>query len=179
MTTLGTKEKLNKSQDHLKTALGIKNVMAIPRLVKVVVSVGTGSQKDKKRNELVADRLSKITGQKVSPRSAKKAVAGFKSRQGDVIGFSVTMRGERMFGFLDKLLNVAIPRTRDFRGVDAKIIDDMGNLTMGIKEHTIFPETADEDLRDVFGMAITVVSTAKNKKDALEFFKTVGIPFKK
>lgn len=179
MKTVLTREKQEKGSAELKKELGISNIMAVPRLTKVVVSVGTGSMKDKKRGELVADRLSKITGQKASPRSARKAIAGFKSREGDVIGYTVTLRGARMFGFLDKLLNVAIPRTRDFRGLETRIIDDMGNLTMGIKENTIFPETAEEDLRDVFGLAITIGTTAKNKKDALAFFKTIGIPFKK
>ena len=177
--TVGTKEKLKKAEGHLREALAITNTMAVPRLLKMVVSVGTGSLKDKKKAELVQDRIAKITGQKASPRPAKKAISGFKSREGDIIGYMITLRGDRMYGFLDKFLNVAIPRTRDFRGIDPKVIDDMGNMTVSVKEHTVFPETADEDLRDVFGMAITFVTTAKDKKSALEFFKTMGVPFKK
>lgn len=173
------KDKIKNSAKQLKDTLGVKNVMALPRLVKVVITSGTGSSKDKKRNELVADRLKKITGQKPSARGAKKSIATFKLREGDVVGFAVTLRGKRMYDFLDKLINVAFPRTRDFRGIDVKNIDNMGNLTIGIKEHTIFPETTDEDLKDVFGLGITIVSTASNKKDAEPFFRAVGIPFKK
>ncbi len=159
--------------------MGYANVMQVPRLQKMVVSVGVGSQKDKKKLELISDRLSKITGQKVAPRSAKKAIASFKSRQGDVVGFQVTLRGKRMQGFLSKLLNITLPRTKDFRGLSRTIVDDVGNVTLGIREHTIFPETADEDLKDVFGMAITVVSTAKNKKEATAYFEHLGFPFQK
>ena len=176
---LSTQEKIKGAVQVLKKELGVQNTLALPRLVKVVVSTGTGSHKDKKKQELIADRLAKITGQKPSPRSAKKSIAGFKSRQGDPIGYMVTLRGVRMYGFLDKLINIAIPRTRDFRGIDPKSIDEIGNMTFGIKEHTIFPETADEDLRDLFGMAITLVTTANNKQQALAFLRTVGIPFKK
>ncbi len=168
-----------KSIPEIKKILGIKNIMAVPKITKVVVSSGTGSFKDKKKNEVVSDRLSKITGQHVVTKGAKKSVASFKIRQGDIVGYMVTLRGSRMYSFLNKLVNVAIPRTRDFRGIDPKAVDEMGNLTFAVKENTVFPETADEDLRDVFGMAITVVTTAKNKKDALEFFKIIGFPFKK
>jgi large subunit ribosomal protein L5 len=173
------REKIKKSQEELKKKLGVSNAMALPRLQKIVVATGVGSQKDKKKLELIADRIAKITGQKASKRGAKKSVAGFKTREGDVVGMTVTLRGERMYGFLDKLINVAIPRMRDFRGIDPKVVDEMGNMTLGIKEHTIFPETADEDLRDVFGLAVTLTTTAKDKKAALEFFKAIGIPFKK
>jgi len=172
------KDKIKNSQKSLKDFLGVKNQMALPKLVKVIVSSGTGKSKDKKRNELVAERMTKITGQKPSARGAKKSIASFKLREGDVIGFMVTLRGKRMYQFLDKLINVALPRTRDFRGIDMKAIDDMGNLTIGIKEHIIFPETPDEDLKDVFGLGVTIVTTAKNKKEAEEFFKLMGFPFK-
>lgn len=173
------KEKAQKMEGELKSTLGISNVMALPKLVKVVISTGTGSQKDKKRNELILDRLTKILGQKPAPRSAKKSIAGFKMREGDLMGYAVTLRGERMYAFLDKLLNIAIPRMRDFRGIDPKVVDALGNMTVGIKEHTIFPETADEDLKDVFGFAVTFVTTAKNRDEALKFFTLLGIPFKK
>jgi len=173
------KEKYQKILPLLSKELGQKNKMALPRLVKVVVSSGTGKAKDKKRNILVADRLGKITGQKASERGAKQSIASFKSRQGDIIGYAVTLRGERMRAFLDKLINVAIPRMRDFRGLDLETIDNMGNLTIGLKEHTIFPETADEDLKDVFGLAVTVTTTAKNKKEAEALFQALGFPFRK
>lgn len=173
------KEKQKKAYDALKGAFGYKNKMAAPKIVKVVVSSGTGSSKDKARNGLVMDRLAKITGQKPAPRGAKKSIASFKVRQGDTVGFMVTLRGGRMYGFLDKLVNVAIPRMRDFRGLNRKAIDELGNFTLGIKEHTIFPETADEDLKDVFGIAITIVTTAKSREEAEAFFGVLGIPFKK
>ena len=135
--------------------------------------------KDKARNTLVSEKLSRITGQKPALKGAKKSVASFKVRQGDPIGVMVTLRGARMHSFLDKLLNISIPRTKDFRGLERKIVDDIGNITIGVKEHTIFPETADEDIRDVFGMAITIVTTAKTKKEATAFFEMIGVPFKK
>ena len=172
------KQKYIKSIPAIKEKLGIKNIMAVPKITKVVVSAGTGSFKDKKKNEVVVDRLSKITGQHAVSKGAKKSVASFKIRQGDIVGYMTTLRGDRMYSFLNKFINVAIPRMRDFRGLDPKAVDEMGNVTLAIKENTVFPETSDEDLRDVFGMAITVVTTAKSKKDALEFLKIIGFPFK-
>lgn len=160
---------------------GYKNAMAAPRLTKVTVSVATGSamKKDRKRNDVVLDRLMKITGQKATLRKAKISVASFKTREGDQIGVAVTLRGARMFGFLDKVLNVALPRTKDFRGLNRTSVDNIGNMTFGIKEHTIFPEIKDEELKDVFGMAITMVTTAKSKEEATRFFEIIGVPFKK
>jgi len=179
METVKQKEK--KSYEILKAKYGYKNVMASPKLSKIVVSVGTGSmiKKDRNRNEFVMDRLAKITGQKPATRGAKKSISSFKIRLGDQVGVLVTLRGARMYGFLDKLINVAIPRTKDFRGLDKKIVDNIGNLTMSVKEHTIFPETGDEELKDVFGMGITIVTTAKTKAEATDFFEIIGIPFKK
>jgi large subunit ribosomal protein L5 len=179
METVKQKEK--KAYSTLKPKYGYKNVMAAPRMMKVVVSVGTGSglKRDKDHNKLVMERLAKITGQKPAPRSAKKSIASFKIRLGDPVGVMVTLRGARMYGFLDKLINVAIPRTKDFRGINRKIVDNIGNLTMSIKEHTIFPETGDEELKDVFGMGITFVSSAKTKAEATDFFELIGVPFKK
>jgi len=179
METIKQKEK--KSFSTLKTKYGYKNLMASPRLVKVVVASGTGSgiKRNKDHNKLVLDRLTKITGQKPATKSAKKSIASFKIRLGDPVGVMVTLRGERMYGFLNKLINVAIPRTKDFRGIDRKIVDNIGNLTMSIKEHTIFPETGDEELKDVFGLAVTIVTTAKTKEEATDFFEQIGVPFKK
>ena len=166
-------------KEKSKTLEGYKNPMQRPRLLKVVVSVGVGSFKDKNRLKIVEDRLSRITGQKVAPRGAKISIAGFKSRQGDIVGYQVTLRGQRMNDFLDRLIHIALPRTKDFRGLSPKSIDEMGNFTLGIKEHTIFPETTDEELRDVFGLAITIVTTAKSREEALKFFTHLGFPFKK
>jgi large subunit ribosomal protein L5 len=158
-----------------------KNAISAPHLTKISISVGTGSgmKKDREKNNFVADRLAKITGQKPALRAAKKSVAGFKSREGDPVGLVVTLRGARMYHFMDKLINIALPRTKDFRGIDAKAVDTIGNMTIGIKEHTIFPECSDEDLRDVFGLAITLGTTAKTKAEALAYFTHIGIPFKK
>jgi len=175
------KQKEKKAFTTLKPKYGYKNVMAAPHLVKVVVASGTGSgiKRNKDHNKLVIERLSKITGQRPATKSAKKSIASFKIRIGDPVGVMVTLRGARMYGFLDKLINVAIPRTKDFRGIERKIVDNIGNLTMSIKEHTIFPETGDEELKDVFGLGITIVTTAKNKAEATDFFELIGVPFKK
>lgn len=153
--------------------------MAAPRLQKITISTGIGKvNKDKNRVALVADRLAKITGQKAAIRGAKKSIASFKVRQGDPVGMAVTLRGSRMKGFLEKLLNAVIPRIRDFRGFPESLVDEMGNLTIGLREHTVFPETADEDLKDVFGLAITFTTTAKNRGEAIDFFRGIGFPFK-
>lgn len=178
---LTIKEKEASAFEKLKGTFGYKNVMASPRIKKVIVNVGTGTaiKKDKNKNDSISERLTKITGQKPALRGAKKSIASFKVRQGDPIGVVVTLRGKRMHAFLEKLFNVALPRTKDFRGISKKVVDDIGNLTMGIKEHTIFPETADEDIKDVFGLAITLVSSAKNKKEGQAFFELLGMPFKK
>lgn len=175
------KQKEATAFESMKGAFHYKNVMAAPRLKKVVINVGTGtySKKDKNSNAFIAERIAKITGQKPATKGAKKSVASFKIRQGDPIGVSVTLRGDRMYAFLEKFFNIALPRTKDFRGVSKKIVDDIGNITIGIKEHTIFPETADEDIKDVFGMSVTLVSSAKDKKEGTAFFELVGVPFKK
>lgn len=174
------KEKLKAAYPKLKEKYGYTNVMQAPKIEKVLVSVGTGkmARADKKRQEFVVERLATITGQKPSARPAKKSIASFKLREGEVIGQLVTLRGARMMGFLDKFINIAIPRTKDFRGFSAKSLDDMGNFTVGVKEHTVFPETADEDLRDVFGMAITIVMTSNNKEESKDVLEALGFPFR-
>ncbi len=171
---------LNKnSWKALQTKIGIKNPMQAPKLLKIVVSSGFGSIKDKKKIELIADRLAKITGQKAAVRVTKKAIATYKTREGDPIGYQVTLRGRRMTEFMDRLVHIALPRTKDFRGLSRNSVDAMGNYTIGIKEHTIFPETADEDLKDVFGMAITLITSSSDKKATLAFLEYMGLPLKK
>tara|TARA_B100000508_G_C11459172_1_gene278306 strand:+ start:1563 stop:2117 length:555 start_codon:yes stop_codon:yes gene_type:complete len=165
--------------DSLKGEFGYTNVNQAPSIDKVVVSVGTGKIDDKGKIALIQDRLAKITGQKAAPRAARMSIASFKLREGDVIGYQVTLRGARMNDFLNKLIHVAIPQTRDFRGLKTSSIDEMGNYTLGIKESTIFPETADEDLKDVFGMSVTLVTTAKTKEEAEALLRHVGMPLKK
>lgn len=179
MKTLSIKEKQNKAYEVLKGEFHLKNKMQSPKLVKVVLSSGTGTAKDKHKKTLVGDRLAKISGQKPSERAAKKSIATFKLRQGDAVGYQVTLRGKRMIDFLDRLVNIALPRTKDFRGIKPTAIDEMGNYTLGIKEHTIFPETSDEELKDVFGFAVTVVTTSKDKKMTKAFLSELGFPFKK
>lgn len=179
-TTMTIKEKSQKSYESLKGKFGYTNVMAAPKLMKVVVSSGTGSamKRNKNHNELVADRLTKITGQKTALKGAKQSIATFKIRQGDPVGVSVTLRGPRMYGFLEKFFNIAVPRTKDFRGFNRTAVDSIGNLSLGLKEHTIFPETADEDIKDVFGLSVTIVSSAKTKEEGTAFFELLGVPFK-
>jgi len=163
----------------LKDTLSLKNPMQAPRLVKVVVSSGFGSVKDKKKIDIMADRLARITGQKPAVRVTKKAIATFKTRVGDPIGYQITLRGKRMCEFLDRLIHIALPRTKDFRGLARTSVDAMGNYTIGIKEHTIFAETSDEDLKDVFGFAVTIVTTSNDKKATLAFLEYLGLPVKK
>jgi len=174
-----TKEISKGAYAVLKDEFGYKNSMQAPRLVKVVVSTGFGSIKDKKKVELIADRIARITGQKPAVRKAKKSISSFKVREGDAIGYQITLRGARMYDFLDRLIHVAFPRTKDFRGVPRTSIDEMGNYTLGIKEHTIFAETTDEELKDVFGMAVTIVTTSSDKKQTERFLEVIGLPFKK
>jgi large subunit ribosomal protein L5 len=165
-----------KALEALKGEFGYTNLFQAPRITKVIVATGVGKIKDKKKIEVIEDRLAKITGQKAAARGAKKSIATFKVREGDVVGYQVTLRGARMYDFLDKLIHIALPRTRDFRGIPPKAIDAMGNITIGIKENTIFPECSDEDLKDVFGLAITVVTTATSKKEAEAFFRHLRFP---
>lgn len=172
-------EKNKKAFEILKSEFKYTNVMQTPRIKKIVVSTGIGSQKDKKKIELIADRIAKITGQKAATRASKQSIASFKVRQGDIVGYQVTLRGKRMNDFLDRLLNIALPRTRDFRGISADGIDAMGNYSLGIKEHSIFPETSDEELKDIFGLGITIVTTSKNKAETKAFLTHLGFPFKK
>lgn len=179
MKSISLKEKQNKAFESLKEKLGLKNKMQAPKVIKIVVNVGVGSLKDKNKLKVVEDRIAKITGQKAMTKGAKQSIASFKVREGDIVGVAVTLRGQRMFDFLDKLVYVALPRTKDFRGISKSGIDQMGNLSIGVKENTIFPESSDEDLKDVFGMAITIVTSAKDKKTAETFFEYLGFPFKK
>ena len=175
-----TTYELNKTSfKSMKEKFGFANPMQSPRLQKIVISTGIGSIKDKKKVELIADRLSKITGQKPAVRGAKKSIATFKVRTGDPVGYQITLRGKRMCDFIDRLVHIALPRTKDFRGISRTAVDEMGNYTLGIKEHTIFPETADEDLKDVFGIGITVVTSSKEKAQTLAFLEYLGFPFKK
>jgi large subunit ribosomal protein L5 len=171
-------ETQKKTFTTMKGEFGYTSSMQAPKVVKLVVSTGVGAIKDKKRLELIVDRLTTITGQAPALRGAKKSIANFKMREGDVAGYQVTMRGARMQAFLDKIIHIVLPRVKDFRGINPKSIDEMGNITIGFKEHIVFPETADEDSKDVFGFAVTITTTAKNKKEAEAFLRHLGLPLR-
>jgi large subunit ribosomal protein L5 len=177
--TSALKEKQTKAFDALKEKFGFKNKMQAPKIEKIVVSAGIGKVDDKNKISLIEDRLARITGQKPASRKAKKSIATFKVREGDKVGYQITLRGPEKDAFFDKLIHIALPRMRDFRGLSRKSVDEMGNYTIGIQEHTIFPEVSDEELKDVFGFAITFVTTAKNRETALAYLEYLGLPFKK
>lgn len=179
---------MNLKQKYIKEVIpamrekfGYKNDLAIPKIEKVVVNVGLSraiTEKDPKYIDLVKDSLNKITGQKPVETLARKSISGFKIRQGLIVGLMVTLRGNRMYDFLDKLINVALPRTRDFRGLSIKSVDKFGNLSIGIREHLVFPEIRPEDVQKVHGLEITITTTAKSQEKGLELFKLLGFPFR-
>lgn len=159
---------------------GYKTPMAAPRILKVVVNSGIGKLREKKDAvEAVEKQLTMICGQKISPRPARIAVSSYKTRKGMIIGYKATLRGQRMYDFLERLISLAIPRTRDFRGITQKSIDQNGNLTIGMREHIVFPEMIGEDVRTIFGFEITVVTNSKTRKEAVELFKLLGFPIQK
>ena len=164
---------------EMKKKFGLSNDLAVPKILKIIVHSGTGSLKDEAKRAAIQSSLAMITGQKVSPRKAKKSIASFKLREGTVIGYVATLRGKKMFDFLEKLINVAIPRIRDFRGIEKKLVDEMGNITLGFKDHTVFPETGEEDVRGAFGLEVTIVTSGKNKEEGYELLKSLGLPFVK
>ena len=152
--------------------------MQTPKIEKIVVSVGTGSTVDKKKVELMEDRLRKITGQKPSVRKAKQSIAAFKLREGMPIGLKVTLRRNRMYEFFDKLVSIAIPRIRDFRGLDDSKFDGRGNYNLGLIEQYIFPEIVLDKSDKARGMNISIVTTAKSDSDAKELLGMLGMPFR-
>ncbi len=155
------------------------------RLEKIVVNCGIGRYVA--ANPQIKDRvlsdvekiLALITGQKPNPRKARKSISSFKLRKGDTIGYAVTLRGKRMFDFLTRLVNIALPRVRDFRGIPPKSIDECGNLSIGFSEHIVFPETTGEEVKQLYGLEVTFVPSIKNKKKAIELYQELGIPFQK
>jgi len=174
-----TQSRIKNAYTTMKADFGYKNTMQAPKVEKVVISVGTGRVQDKAKIAVIQDRLALITGQKASPRPAKQSIASFKLREGDIVGYQVTLRGKRMIAFLDKLIHLALPRTRDFHGLKVTAIDEMGNYTLGIKEHTIFPECGEEEIKDIFSLAVTIVTTAKDKKESEALLRHIGLPLKK
>jgi large subunit ribosomal protein L5 len=164
----------------LMKELGLSNTMAVPRLEKVVVNMGVGeaTQNAKVLDPAVAE-LAQITGQKPVVTKAKKSIAAFKVREGMPIGCMVTLRGDRMYEFLDRLLNVALPRVRDFRGVPTRSFDGRGNYTLGLRDQLIFPEIDYAKVEHQKGMNITIVTTATNDEHARALLRTIGMPFRK
>ncbi len=164
----------------LMSKFGYKSVMQIPKLDKVVINVGCGEAKDNSKViDAIMTDLAKITGQKAVPCKAKKSVANFKPREGMPIGVKVTLRGERMYEFVDRPFNAALPRVRDFRGINANSFDGRGNYAMGVKEQLIFPEIEYDKIDKVRGMDIIFVTTATNDEEARELLTLMGAPFAK
>lgn len=175
------KEKyLNEVVPSLKEKYNYKSIMEVPKLEKIVINMGVGdaTQNSKLLEAAIAD-LAKISGQKPVVTKAKKSIAGFKVREGQSIGCKVTLRGENMYNFMDKLISIALPGVRDFRGVSNKAFDGRGNYTMGIKEQLIFQEINYDDIVKVRGMDIVFVTTAETNNEAYDLLNGLGIPFKK
>lgn len=164
----------------LAREFGYKNYLAVPRLEKVVVHVGVGeATADPKIIDKVIEYLAVITGQKGIPMKAKRSEAGFRLRAGQLIGVKVTLRGKRMYEFLDKLFRIVLPRTRDFRGVSPTSFDSLGNYTLGIAEQLVFPEVSYEQIDKIRGLEITIVTTTKEREEAQKLLELLGMPFKK
>jgi large subunit ribosomal protein L5 len=164
----------------LQKAFNYRNIMEVPRIQKVVVNIGLGEAMDNaKALEAAVVDLTTITGQKPIQTKARKAIANFKLREGRIIGTKVTLRGERMWAFLDRLMNIALPRVRDFRGVSPDSFDGRGNYTLGLRDQLIFPEIEYDKIDKLRGMEITVVTTAKNDEHARAMLKFLGMPFRK
>lgn len=161
---------------ELQKEFNYSNRLAVPKILKVVVNTGVGRVQDEKQKEAVQKYLSMITGQYAVPRRAKKAIAAFKTRIGQVIGYSASLRGKRMYEFLDRLVHTALPRTRDFKGIPLSAFDSSGNLTIGIKEHIVFPEMIGEDVRFLFGLEVTVVTTARTRAEGIALLRHMGFP---
>lgn len=173
------KSNYDKLLPELKTELGLKSISAVPRIVKVVVNVGVGKLAgEAKAIEAIKAELTRITGQAPVITKAKKSIAGFKLREGDPVGIKVTLRGNKMYDFLDRLINIALPRVRDFQGLSPKKgFDGHGNYTLGLTEHVVFPEVVFENLDKVFGLEITFATTATTDNQALTLLRALGFPF--
>ena len=169
----------NQIKQELKSKLGLKNMFEVPKLEKVIINMGIGDGKeDTKLIDKALEDLSLISGQKAIKTKSKKAISGFKIRAGMPLGVKVTLRNKVMYEFLDRLVNIAIPRIRDFRGLNMKSFDGNGNFSMGIKEHVIFPEINFDKVEKIRGMDITICTTAKSNNEALELLKSFNMPFK-
>lgn len=164
----------------MQKSFAIKNVMAVPRVEKIVINTGIGRMiKDEPAIKKAERDLGFLTGQKPVARKSKKSISSFKIREGMTVGMSVTLRGKRMYDFMDRLISIALPMSKDFRGIDIKNVDQKGNLNLGIKEHSIFPEINYETLKDIFGLQVTVVTTAKDREQGIALLRALGFPFQK
>ncbi|MDA0208100.1 MAG: 50S ribosomal protein L5 [bacterium] len=163
----------------LQDSLGVKNVHAVPKIEKVTVNTRLSAKKDSKFIEILTDTLELISGQKPVITKARKSEAGFKIREGQVVGAMVTLRGERMWDFLDKLVNVTFPRIRDFRGIERSTVDRSGNFNFGFKEHLAFPEVSPDAVDQIHGLQVTVKTSAETKEEGMALFEALGFPFKK
>lgn len=152
------------------------SVHAVPRIEKVVVNIGVGRLKDDKEREEVKKSIALITGQTPESRPARIAIASFKTRKGSLVGYRVTLRGKRMYDFLERFVYVAIPRMRDFRGLSETAIDEHGNMHVGVREHIVFPELIGEDIRRIFSLQVTIVTNAKSRERAEVLFTSLGFP---
>ncbi|MBA1432569.1 MAG: 50S ribosomal protein L5 [Epsilonproteobacteria bacterium] len=174
------KEKYLALKPEIQKELDVKNVMEIPALEKIVISVGAGfAMKDNKLIQNIEDTITTIAGQKASTVIAKKSVAGFKVREGMPVGVRVTLRGENMYNFLDRLVSIALPRVKDFRGVPRNGFDGRGNYNFGLQEQLIFPEVSYDSIMQIHGMNITVVTTADSDKAGMVLLEKLGMPFTK
>ena len=164
----------------LKEELGLANVMQVPRITHITLNMGVGEAlNDRKQLDAAVSDMQAIAGQKPIVRKAKKSIAGFKLREGMPIGVKVTLRRQRMYDFLERLINTTLPRVRDFNGISAKAFDGAGNYTLGIKEQLVFPEVNYEKIDQVRGMNITIVTTAKSDDEARLLLSSLGLPFRK
>jgi len=164
----------------LRKAFDLKNIMQVPRITKVVVNIGMGEAMDNPKSmEAAVSDLTTVTGQKPVMTKARKSIANFKLREGRLIGTKVTLRGDRMWAFLDRLLSTALPRVRDFRGVSANAFDGRGNYTLGLRDQLIFPEIEYDKIDKLRGMEVTIVTTAKDDDQARVLLQLLGMPFSK
>ncbi|MFA5754800.1 MAG: 50S ribosomal protein L5 [Candidatus Paceibacterota bacterium] len=187
MAIMSTKEKYKtKVVPGMKEKFQYKNVMSVPRIQKVVVNTGFGriissktKDETKKFSEYVINNIGAVCGQKPVLTVARKSISTFKLREGSVIGSKVTLRGKKMYDFIDKLVNIVLPRSRDFLGIKLSAVDANGNFNLGIKEHIVFPEISPEKSPIILGLEITIATDAKNRDEGLELFKLLDFPFKK
>lgn len=174
------KEKFNKKVvQEMREKFGLKNNLQVPRIEKVVVNAGIGKYlKDANMVKEAVEALELITGQKPVLTKSRKSIAGFKIREGLEVGIKVTLRGKRKWDFIEKLIGASIPRIRDFQGISESSVDESGNISIGIKEHTIFPEVMPENVKNIISLQVNITTNAKNREKGLELFRLLGFPIK-